>query len=104
MLSFGYGPPWFSDDAPRISAGVSRCIRNMGSRKTSKAMANIAGFGRGDFVPARFFYLCRRFFFRKAAVITKIEFVHYREPSGEDSPIFLLFLINKFSNAILKFG
>jgi hypothetical protein len=24
MLNFRHGPPWFSDDAPRISAGIPR--------------------------------------------------------------------------------
>ena len=39
---------------------------------------NTAFWGRGDFVVARFSYLCRRFFFRKARVITKIGYIHYR--------------------------
>jgi hypothetical protein len=36
--------------------------------------------------------------------ISWIEFADYRQANGEDSPTFLLFLSNKFSNSILKFG
>ncbi len=62
---------------------------------------NTRFWGCGDFFVARLFYPCRRFFFGKGAMITKMQFFHHLYASIS---AYLMHLTNKFIYAMLEFS